>query len=91
MRITALLILSLVTITFAQKPATRPTTVASTMPDEIATGLNPAHKPIFSYAIHNSAFSPDGKRVVTGGGDGVRAGRRGAGRKSNPHQLRRGA
>jgi hypothetical protein len=40
------------------------------LPDEVATTLNPAHAPIFPHAIHNSAFSPDGKRLAAGVGDG---------------------
>src|SRR3954468_20817681 len=40
------------------------------VPDPIASGLNPAHTSIYPYAIHNSAFSPDGKRLAAGVGDG---------------------
>jgi WD40 repeat protein len=42
----------------------------TSVPDKVATGLNPAHTDIFPYAIHNSAFSPDGKRLAAGLGDG---------------------
>ena len=38
-------------------------------PDKVATHLMPV--PIFNFAIHNVAFSPDGKTLATGDGNGV--------------------
>ena len=38
-------------------------------PDAVATSL--MHVPIFNFAVHNVAFSPDGRTLATGDGHGV--------------------
>src|SRR5687767_3071212 len=38
-------------------------------PDAVATSL--MHVPIFNFAVHNVAFSPDGKTLATGDGHGI--------------------
>ena len=46
-----------------------PVSAEKAVPDEVATGL--MHVPIYNFAVHNVAFSPDGKLVATGDGNGV--------------------
>jgi WD40 repeat protein len=42
---------------------------ANAAPDEVATSLMPV--PIFNFAVHNVAFSPDGTILATGDGTGM--------------------
>jgi hypothetical protein len=43
--------------------------IANVAPDAVATALNPV--PIFNFAVHNVAFSPDGQTLATGDGTGI--------------------
>jgi WD40 repeat protein len=43
--------------------------VATVAPDAVATALHPV--PIFNFAVHNVAFSPDGQTLATGDGTGI--------------------
>jgi WD40 repeat protein len=49
--------------------AVTPVNAAGIKPDKVATSLMPV--PIYNFAVHNVAFSPDGKLVATGDGNGV--------------------
>ena len=46
-----------------------PNVIANAAPDEVATSLMPV--PIFNFAVHNVAFSPDGAILATGDGAGM--------------------
>ena len=66
-----LFILSPVTGLKGQTHSNTPTLVHAEgeTPDKVATAIMPV--PIYNFAIHNVAFSPDGRTLVTGDGHGV--------------------
>src|SRR4051812_7065617 len=65
------LCLAVVSLASAQTQTGVPVTIRADKltPDAVATQLMPV--PIFNFAVHNVAFSPDGKTLATGDGKGV--------------------